>query len=307
MQVSANAPYVQLGMDVGTDKVKEAAMSAGLLETGLETTNSPTFSIGTSHPSAIRMADAYSTFANRGQQNDPYSVKKVVYDSTTVIEHKAAPKTAFSEAIADNVTDVLKNVVDNGTGTSAQLSGREVAGKTGTTDGNKSAWFIGYTPQLTTSIVMFRFNDNAKKASDRKFLEMYGTYGKDKIHGASFPAEIWHDYMAVALKNTPSEDFPTPEKLGTVVYGGGASSPSPSASASASISASPSITPSKTATQSATPTATATNTCSTWDVSCNDGGSTSSASPSSSTSTDTSNGNQNGSGSGGLLDSGGTG
>lgn len=262
MRVSANSPYVQLGMDVGTDKVKEAALKAGLLEGSLETTNSPTFSIGTSHPSAIRMADAYATFANRGKQNDPYSVRKVDNQTGTVYQHKTESKEAFPQPVADNVTDVLKTVVQSGTGTSAQLPGREVAGKTGTTDGNKSAWFVGYTPQLTTSVVMFRYNDDAK-AKDRKFLEMYGTYGKDKIHGASFPAQIWHDYMAKAMKGKPNLTFPTPEPLGKVVYGGGAASPSPSVSASPTESATTNPTP--TATQSQiTPTPTDSGDCKPW-------------------------------------------
>ncbi|WP_406266840.1 transglycosylase domain-containing protein [Actinacidiphila glaucinigra] len=270
MRVSANSPYVQLGMDVGTDKVKEAALKAGLLEGSLATTNSPTFSIGTSTPSAIRMADAYSTFANRGKQNDPYSVRKAVHEGVNVYEHKSAPKQAFPRAVADNVTDVLRTVVQSGTGTSAQLPGREVAGKTGTTDGNKSAWFVGYTPQLTTSIVMFRFNDDAK-AKDRKFLEMYGTYGKDKIHGASFPAEIWHDYMVDAMKGKPVQSFPTPEPLGKVVYGGGAASPTPS------VSVTPSETPSSTPTPTvsrpqAPPTPTESGDCKPWQWGCQDGG-----------------------------------
>ncbi|MGW3243269.1 transglycosylase domain-containing protein [Streptomyces sp. NPDC001070] len=272
MRVSANSPYVQLGMDVGTDKVKEAALKAGLLEGSLATTNSPTFSIGTSAPSAIRMADAYSTFANRGKQNDPYSVKEVKHEGLTVYRHKANPKEAFSEAVADNVTDVLQTVVKSGTGTSAQLQGRQVAGKTGTTDGNKSAWFVGYTPQLTTSVVMFRFNDDAK-AKDRKFLEMYGTYGKEKIHGASFPAQIWHDYMAEALKGKPYLSFPTPEPLGEVVYGGGASKPSPSASASPSESATTNPTPTASRPQGR-PTPSDSGKCRPWDLQCQSAGGT---------------------------------
>ena len=86
-------------------------------------------------------------------------------------------------------------------------TGREVAGKTGTTDGNKSAWFVGYTPQLSTAISMFRMDDDETNKK-RKFLEMYGTGGQEKIHGASFPAEIWHDYMDQALKGDAGRGLP---------------------------------------------------------------------------------------------------
>jgi membrane peptidoglycan carboxypeptidase len=144
------------------------------------------------------------------------------------------------------VTDVLRSVVDDreGTGRNARIPGRQVAGKTGTTDGNKSAWFVGYTPQLSTAIDMYRLDDNEKNKK-RKFLEMYGTGGQDKIHGASFPSEIWQTYMSDALKGQPFETFPEPESIdGEAVWGGGASSPPPSPTATPS--GTPSSTPSNT-------------------------------------------------------------
>ncbi|MET9593403.1 transglycosylase domain-containing protein [Streptomyces sp. NPDC006516] len=249
MQESANSPYVQLGMDVGTDKVKQAALDAGLRDDQyLADSNYPSFSIGTSSPSAIRMAGAYATFATSGKQREPFSVTEVKHEGTVIYQHKTKTEPAFSSAIADNVTDVLKNVVENGTGTPAQLEGRDVAGKTGTTDGNKSAWFVGYTPQLSTAVSMFRLDDDETK-KNREFLEMFGTGGEEKIHGASFPAQIWHDYMAEAVKGTKVETFPKPEPIGDLVYGGGAASPSPtpsptpSPSASSEMPESPSPTP----------------------------------------------------------------
>ena len=71
-------PYVQLGMDVGLDKVKQSALAAGVNEDSLASATVPSFSIGTSSPSAIRMADAYATFADSGMHVDPYSVTKVL-------------------------------------------------------------------------------------------------------------------------------------------------------------------------------------------------------------------------------------
>lgn len=230
MQESANSPYVQLGMDVGTDKVKQAALDAGLRDDDyMANSNVPSFSIGTSSPSAIRMAGAYATFATSGKQREPFSVTEVKHKGEVIYKHETKTKPAFSNVIADNVTDVLKNVVENGTGTPAQLPGRDVAYKTGTTDGNKSAWFVGYTPQLSTAVSMFRMDDDETQ-KNREFLEMYGTGGEKSIHGASFPAQIWHNYMAEAVKGTKVVNFPKPEPYGDTVFGGGAVSPSPTPS-----------------------------------------------------------------------------
>ncbi|MFD8567072.1 transglycosylase domain-containing protein [Streptomyces sp. NPDC059639] len=309
MRQSVNSAYVQLGMDVGLDKVKESALSAGLLENSFASANYPSFSLGTSDPSAIRMAGAYGTFASSGQQNDPYSVTSVDHKGEPAYRHDAKPKRAFDTKVADNVTDVLKTVVDKGTGTAAQLPGRDVAGKTGTTDGNKSAWFVGYTKQLSTAITMYRMDDN-EKSKNRKFLEMYGTGGQDKIHGASFPAEIWHDYMAKAMQGQKNEPFETPEPIGKIVGETASPTPTPTVSTPPSSSAPASPSPSET---SADPSPSTSETCSKWDWSCNnDGGTTDGAdggadggvttSPSATESSGDTRGNQNG---GGFL--GGTG
>jgi membrane peptidoglycan carboxypeptidase len=219
------------------------------------------------------MAGAYATFANEGQQNDPYSVTKVESEDGTLFQHKKKSKSAFPKPVADNVTDVLKNVVDKGTGTSAAIPGRAVAGKTGTTDGNKSAWFVGYTPQVSTAIAMFRFDDNAKN-KQRKFEEMYGTGGQTSIHGASFPAEIWKTFMMQALKGMPNEEFPKPEKIGEVIETVDAP-PSPSVKPTPSPSASPSESPSESPSVEAPPSPSVTeskNTCAPFDFTCKNGG-----------------------------------
>jgi membrane peptidoglycan carboxypeptidase len=309
MQFSVNSAYVQLGMDVGLDKVKESAMDAGILESSLASSNYPSFSIGTSDPSAIRMASAYGTFAASGQQRDPYSVVKVTDKDGVVFQHRDKSTEAFTPQVADNVTDVLKTVVDKGTGTHAQLPGREVAGKTGTTDGNKSAWFVGYTPQLSTAISMFRLDDNAKN-KNRTFLEMYGTGGQEKIHGASFPAEIWHDYMSQALANEPVMKFPTPEPIGKVLNAEPSPTPTPSATQSQTQSPSPSPSPSQ---ASPSPSPSVSDTCQwSWTNNCNgngganggtDNGGTTGGTDPTPTVTDTTGtgGNTRGNGNGGLF------
>ncbi|MGY0492945.1 transglycosylase domain-containing protein [Streptomyces sp. WG-D5] len=307
MRESVNSAYVQLGMDVGLDKVRTTAEDAGILDDSFASSNYPSFSLGTSDPSAIRMAGSYGTFASSGQQNDPYSVTSVDHEGENVFRYKPEPKRAFDAKVADNVTDVLKTVVEKGTGTAARLPGRDVAGKTGTTDGNKSAWFVGYTKQLSTAITMYRMDDN-EKSQNRKFLEMYGTGGQEKIHGASFPSEIWHDYMSQAMKGQPNETFPTPEPIGELVGATPSPTPTPSTPPSPTESASP--TPSKTETTSPSPSPS--ETCSDWDWACKNeeednggtdtGGATdggASASPSDGSTDDS--GNPQGNGNGGIF------
>ncbi|MBP2403958.1 transglycosylase domain-containing protein [Streptomyces syringium] len=268
MQYSVNTPFIQLGMDVGTDLVKESAVKAGLDEDQLASL-SPTFSLGTSAPSAIRLAGSYATFAASGKQIDPYSVEKVEKDGKPLYKHETESAQAFDANVANNVTDVLRTVVQDGTGTAAQLGDRPVAGKTGTTDENRSAWFAGYTPQLSTAIGMYRVDPNAKK---QEFLSMRGVGGKPTIHGASFPAEIWADYMGKALKGKPIEQFEPAQPIGKKIYGDGASpspSPTPSTAASPTPSKSASPSPSKTPSKSPSPS----RTCHPLDPRCKPGGS----------------------------------
>ncbi|MER7045283.1 transglycosylase domain-containing protein [Streptomyces jumonjinensis] len=275
MIVSANSPYVQLGMDIGIPQVRQAAVDAGLLEDSLTRAEVPSFSIGISSPSAIRMASSYATFAARGEQRDPYSVTHAKKNGKTIFKHKDAPKGAFTQAVADNVTDVLKDVVEapNGTGGNAEIPGRPVAGKTGTTDGNRSAWFVGYTPQLSTAIDMYRFDDDDSK-KNREFLKMFGTGGQQKIHGASFPSDIWKLYMSDVLEGEPVKQFPKPEPIGEAVWGGGAVSPPPTPSEEPSETPSsepPSEEPSET--PSDEPSETPSESCDPWeDWSCGDPG-----------------------------------
>ncbi|NGN67484.1 penicillin-binding protein [Streptomyces sp. A7024] len=224
MQYSVNTPFIQLGMNVGLQQVKEAAVDAGLSDdqfAGL----SPTFSLGTSAPSAIRMAGAYATFAASGVQADPYSVEEVKQGDASIYKHEKKNETAFDPKVADNVTSSLQTVAEKGTGSYAGDNlGRPVAGKTGTTDENRSAWFVGYTPQLSTSIGMYRLDPDAK--GQKKFLSMRGVGGQESIHGASYPTEIWTAYMKKALEGKEIKQFPVAPPIGEKVYGHGAS-PSP--------------------------------------------------------------------------------
>ncbi|WP_251062566.1 MULTISPECIES: transglycosylase domain-containing protein [unclassified Streptomyces] len=298
MEQSINTPFVQLGWDVGMSKVRDVAQASGILKDSFATLN-PSFALGTSTPSAIRMADAYATFAASGKHTDPYSVLEVKKDGQPLSGFtKPKVSQAMPENVANNVTDVLENVIENGTAQNAKALGRAAAGKTGTTDENKSAWFVGYTQQLSTAVAMFRENPK-----DHRLLSMNGTAGKDSIHGGDIPTELWTEYMKVALEGKSDPGFPEAEEIGEIHDAVGAPSPTPSFTPEPSESASPSPSASPSETE-VSPSPTPSESC-TFGWQCNtnggadtagtDGGVTSSPTPTG-TETDNTGGNANGNG-----------
>lgn len=315
MEQSVNTPFVQLGMDVGMKNVADVAEKSGILKDSFADLNA-SFALGTSTPSAIRMADAYATFAASGKQADPYSVISVKHKGSELPGFEKPRVTqAMPEKVANNITEILENVIENGTGYKAQELGRTAAGKTGTTDKNKSAWWVGYTQQLATSVGMFR-----EDPKDHELLSMNGTAGDESIHGGDVPTQIWTEYMKVALKGEDDPGFPKAEKIGEIADGLGAPSPSPSVTETEEEEEkeTPTAPPSPTQTEVTPPPPTNTATCGPFDFNCEeeeetggtdnggtdnggtDGGATSSPDPTSSSDTGNSRGNGNGS-DGGLF------
>ncbi|MER5431983.1 transglycosylase domain-containing protein [Streptomyces sp. NPDC002588] len=203
---SAHAPFVQLGKSIGWGLIRNAAVSAGLLRSSMAPLEQ-TFPIGTSTPSAIRMADAYSTFANGGEQNDPYSVSRVLRHGKRVGGlDRPQPRTAFDPEVAATVDKVLQSVArENGT-QSIVPGSASVA--TGANDLTKSAWFVGYTKNVSTAITFFR-----NKPGQAQLLPLTDVGGADSLRGNVFPPRIWARFMGYTgdfdLKRTmpePAED-----------------------------------------------------------------------------------------------------
>ena len=131
-----------------------------------------------------QMAAAYGTFAAHGQQMDPYTVSSVNRAARRSTNTRSEAKQAFTPQVSDQVTRALQGVVTNGSGGGAQLAdGREVAGKTGTTDlpgdGTKlgSVWFVGYTPTLSTAVAVWGQTEGGALTS------INGMGGKDTVGG----------------------------------------------------------------------------------------------------------------------------
>lgn len=205
---SINSAYVEVEAEVGVDRVADAAVRAGVpFDTpgmNLDALDL-TFVLGTASPSAVNMANAYATFAAEGTRASTYVVSRVMGPNDGLL-YEATPTmaTAFEADVANTVTYALNRVVTSGTGSTAMALGRPAAAKTGTTDDNKSAWFVGYTPQLATAVFM------AKEDADGMPISMAGTGGLTTVTGGSFPAAIWTLMMERALEGEPVEDFPAP-------------------------------------------------------------------------------------------------
>ncbi|MFE6865428.1 transglycosylase domain-containing protein [Kitasatospora sp. NPDC057692] len=239
MVKSVNSVYAQLGVDAGLDHVRETAVRLGIPAdvSGMDPANT-SMTLGTATPSALDLAAVYAALANHGGAHRPWSVAALEritpgtgpVDAPDLPGHEAAA--ALDRGTADAVTDVLREVVGpRGTGAAALDLGRPAAGKTGTTDANLSAWFAGYTPELATTVGLFRENPKTHAKEP-----LAGTAGYARINGGAFPTRIWTAYMSDVLEGTAvqSFDLEPAEGNGRPVGGGPAGTPTPTAPASAS-------------------------------------------------------------------------
>ncbi|MFE6130583.1 MULTISPECIES: transglycosylase domain-containing protein [unclassified Streptomyces] len=192
MANSVNTPFLQLGMDVGLDKVRKTAADSGLLTSSFGR-SIPEFSLGNSKPSAIRMATAYGTFAAGGMHTEPYSVLKVTRNGKLLRLPRPDADRAMSPDVAAKVTDALRDSVQEGSGRAAKSLGEDAAGKTGTTQDDTAAWFVGYTPQESTAVVLYR--TDLRKL---ELLPLKGLGGPDADSPVSMATKIWKDHMATA-------------------------------------------------------------------------------------------------------------
>ena len=193
--------------------------------------------LGAAEVSPVNMANAYATLANAGQRNEAHIVAKV-YDREGNLVYEASPtgEQTIERNVAANVTDSLTSVVNEGTGRKASALGRPVAGKTGTNgvgDDITSAWFVGYTKQVSTA-VMYVAGD-----SGNEDLDDYKRPRDATFFGSSYPLMTWVDYMTTATDGMPVENFDRP----TDIEAERGETATPSASPSASPSPSPSASP----------------------------------------------------------------
>ncbi|MGW8379984.1 transglycosylase domain-containing protein [Streptomyces sp. ODS28] len=202
MDKSVNAVFAQMGVDVGPQKVKDTAIDLGLPK---RTPNMPadgSIALGVATASTQDMAEAYATLANHGKRGHYSLVEKATRGGEVIDLPDRNARQLVPREAADSTTAVLKSVVEGGTGTAAKEAGRPAAGKTGTAEEDKAAWFAGYTPELATVIsVMGQNSDTGAQKS------LYGAAGMPRVNGGGFPAEIWSQYTREALQGKPVKDF----------------------------------------------------------------------------------------------------
>ncbi|MBA2425273.1 MAG: PBP1A family penicillin-binding protein [Actinobacteria bacterium] len=197
---SDNAVYAQLTLDVTPEKVAETARKMGV-QTPLAKV--PSIGLGSVAVSPLDLASGYATLASGGVYSEPMAIRRVVLANGK--EDKDAAwgvprrRRAISEGSAAIVTRILEQNMQSGTGVRAAF-GRPAAGKTGTNEEYKDAWFAGYTPDLATTVWM-----GYTKAE----IPMSNVHGIS-VSGGSFPAEIWRLFMEPSLDSIEPSAFPEP-------------------------------------------------------------------------------------------------
>jgi membrane peptidoglycan carboxypeptidase len=239
---SINTAYVDLTMEIGADRVLDAAVAAGIPENTPGLRANARIPLGTNSARNIDMANAYATLAAQGVAAQWHTVNEVLGpNGGSRYKFKVKRSRVFEKDVMADVTYALERVVREGTGTGARRLGRPAAGKTGTAE-DRSAWFVGFTPQLVAAVDFY-------KGDGTESLD--GVGGLSTFFGGRYPTAVWTTFMQAALKGQRVRDFPEPAFVGRAVNPAPVAPPSPTSS-----SAPPSDTASPTPTPTAPPTPT---------------------------------------------------
>ncbi|MEU5596310.1 transglycosylase domain-containing protein [Streptomyces sp. NPDC020298] len=236
MNLSVNSVFAQMGVDVGMHKVMSTANTLGMDTKGMQAVYAQT--LGSMGASPLEMAGIYATLDNHGNKVTPSIVKSAEKKDGPVEMPNPIGSSVISRTTADTVTSVLTGVVDDGTAKDSVArnplrDGQQVAGKTGTSDKDKSAWFTGYTPDLVTSVGLF---GEARKGGAQ--VPMYNTGGGGRVNGGTFPAAIWAAYT-FGVTHKAKFDLNTTQGAAVEPTESFSFSPPPSASTSAPPSSAP--------------------------------------------------------------------
>lgn len=192
LERSINIPAARMVYELGPERVIEIARAMGI-ESPLQPHLS--LALGSWDVTPLEMASAFAALANGGVRLHPLAITKVTDPRGKVLEeHRPRRQAAIPPEVAYVVTDLLKGVVERGTGTAAAI-GRPAAGKTGTTDDYRNAWFVGYTPHLSAAVWVGN-DDNTPM---------------NRVVGGGIPAEVWSAFMKTASSRYPPDDWATPE------------------------------------------------------------------------------------------------
>jgi penicillin-binding protein 1A len=208
---SVNTWFAQLSVRVGPEAGVEVARKMGISNIPPRGSDDyPRWAVcslvlGVREVSVLDMASAFGVLANKGVRCAPYSIVRVVAPNQRkpLIEHKRDCKQVIDPKISAQTVAMLRGVVTGGTGRAAALPGRPVAGKTGSAQDNTSAFFSGFTPQLSTSVWV---------GHRRTRVPMTNLFNGRPVFGGTYPAMIFQDYMTAALAGAPVIGFPAAPK-----------------------------------------------------------------------------------------------
>ncbi len=206
---STNTVFVQMQEELGREEVIDAAHRAGLPREKSEelfptersdgTALRPLagLTLGQDEASPLEMASAYAIYPAEGIRSTPHLVVRVEDRNGNVVhETEVAEDQQIEANVARAVTDVLRGVVTDGSGQSADI-GRPSAGKTGTTNDGRDVWYVGYVPQLTTSVWLGNLDNSPIDA--------------ENATGGGLAAPVWATYMSQAVEGLEEEDFVAPD------------------------------------------------------------------------------------------------
>ncbi|MFK4597154.1 transglycosylase domain-containing protein [Streptomyces pristinaespiralis] len=205
MALSVNTYFVQMIGEIGMCPIMEMTGKLGVVQgnnTKLPEVPSA-LTLGSTGISPLVMANAYATFANRGTYCTPTAIESIkTADGKSLKVPQTECSKAMSERTADTINTLLRGVVDSGTGQQAGLQSRDNAGKTGTTDFRKNAWFVGYTPNMSGAVWV----GSASQQVKMEYITIGGRY-HEKVFGGAVPGPIWKDAMTGALDGEPAPPF----------------------------------------------------------------------------------------------------
>ena len=212
---SINCAYARLSQAVGLDRVVDTtyrmAQSEYLRPASIETNRNPilpyaSFATGANEMSPLDMASGAQTLANGGVHQEPYLIERIEDPQGIIYQRESTGTVVFTPEVANRITSILKGVMTTGTARRSALAGRESAGKTGTQDNNTNAWFVGYTPELTTAVWVGHPDLYLPMNNIPEFVAA----GVRRVQGGTFPAAIWKATMDAALVDVAPSRFPAP-------------------------------------------------------------------------------------------------
>ena len=200
---SINTVFVGLNQEVGPATTKQVAVELGIPEDTNGLDDSLLNVLGFAAPHNIDLAHAYSTIASGGQRTTPHIVREVQnYDGSKVFQTTVNPKQVFDTKTMSTVLPALQAVTaSGGTAEAAAVLKQDSGGKTGTSEEQKTAQFVGFTPSLVTAVSMYQLDENGSPVS----LTNIGGLGQ--FHGGDWPVTVWVRYMKAATANDTKLHF----------------------------------------------------------------------------------------------------